>query len=118
MYTTNTTLVTLQVSVALSFSLGDIRSVGSTEKNASFADELKIEFSTGVKQVSIEFCIAMANRYKLLCRVEHGALTLTDTLLFLFLYLTLQARKVLKLQPSKENDLDSKSLLVAWRKMT
>ena len=116
-YTTNTTLVTLQVSVALSFSLGDIRSAGSTEKNASFADELQIEFSTGVKQVSIEFCIAMANRYKLLCRVEHGALTLTDTL-FLFLYLTLQARKVLKLQPSKENDLDSKSLLVVWRKMT
>ena len=54
-------LVTLQVSVALSFSLGDIRSAGSTEKNASFADELQIEFSTGVKQVSIEFCIAMAS---------------------------------------------------------
>ena len=28
---------------------------------------------------------AMAKRYKLLCRVEHGALTLTDILLFLFL---------------------------------
>ena len=68
-------LFTLQVSVALSFSLGDIRSAGSTEKNASFADELQIEFSTGVKQVSIKSCIAMAN--SLLCQVECGALTLT-----------------------------------------
>ena len=63
-----------QVSVALSFSLDDIRCVGSTEKNASFADELQIEFSTGVKQVSIESHIAMVSRLELLYKVCGGEL--------------------------------------------
>ena len=63
-----------QVSVALSLSLDDIRSARFTEKNASFADELQIEFSTGVKQVSVESHSAMASRLELLCEVFGGEL--------------------------------------------
>ena len=40
-----------QVSVALTFSLDDVRSMGCTEKNIEFADELLIDFSTGARQV-------------------------------------------------------------------
>ena len=79
MYATNSQSLYFQVSVALSFSLDDVRSAGSTEKNASFADELQIEFSTGVEQVSIESHIAMASRLIFLFKVCGGAPTPTCT---------------------------------------
>jgi len=40
-----------QVSVALTICLDDVRSVGCTENNIKFADELHIDFSTGARQV-------------------------------------------------------------------
>ena len=86
-----------QVSVALSFSLDDIRCVGSTEKNASFADELQIEFSTGVKQVSIESHIAMVSRLEFLSKVCVGELQ--HQLAFLCLHSILG--KMLQSQSSK-----------------
>ena len=51
MYVLYQVLLYFQVSVALTFCLDDVRSMGCTENNIKFADELHIDFSTGARQV-------------------------------------------------------------------